>query len=163
MFIIEGAPAVVMGVIVPFIMTDRPKQARWLTLDEQDWLDATLEEERQETAGVGAVTLTQAVRQPVVWLLGLGILATNTGGYAMVFWLPTAMKNLLESAGQNATPTDVLNFISLVYVLGLAGVWLSGQSSDYFRERKWHCVLGQVATGVFLGASVFSASTIDTR
>ncbi len=153
-FLIEGAPAVVIGVALPFLLADRPRQARWLTPDESNWLEAKLERERKEAAVGGAVNLRQALRQPAVWLLALGILATNTGGYAMVFWLPSVMTNLLTELDMPSTPGVVLNGISLIYMAGLAGVWLSGQSSDRTGDRKWHCVTGQVFTGVFLALSV---------
>jgi ACS family tartrate transporter-like MFS transporter len=127
--------------------------------------------------------LGQALRQPSVWILALGILATNTGGYAMGFWLPTFIENMLKApavtnaavtavaqigspagdgpligtatlAGGLATPTNALRFLGFVYLLGLAGVIISGQSSDRTGERKWHCVAGQVGAGVFLMISL---------
>jgi ACS family tartrate transporter-like MFS transporter len=151
-FIVEGLPAVLLGVAVPFLLTDRPAQARWLTPAEREWLMQTLEEERRQMAS--GITLGQALRQPIVWLLALGILLTNTGGYALVFWLPTAVEGLLKATGRPAEPGDVLSWLGIVYACGLAGVWLSGQSSDRTGAHKAHCVAGQVLTGLFLGASV---------
>lgn len=153
-FLIEGLPAVVMGLAVPFLLTDRPAQAKWLTSEERTWLEQTLAAERQEAAAAGGATLGQALRKPTVWLLALGIMATNTGGYALVFWLPTAVKNLLTETRGEVSDTDVLNWTSAVYACGLLGVWLSGQSTDRTGERKWHCVAGQVWTGIFLAISV---------
>jgi ACS family tartrate transporter-like MFS transporter len=98
-FIVEGLPAVLLGMAVPFLLTDRPRDARWLTPAERDWLDRTLVAERREAAAAGGTTLGQAMRQPAVWLLALGILAVNTGGYAMVFWLPGALETQLATAG----------------------------------------------------------------
>lgn len=152
-FLIEGLPAVAMGVALPWLMTDRPTQARWLAPEERTWLENTLENERRETALAHGAGLLDALRQPTVWLLALGILVTNTGGYALVFWLPTAVKNLLIATRGTAPDSAVLNWTGIYYLIGLAGVWVSGQSSDRTGERKWHCVAGQVLTGVFLAAS----------
>lgn len=152
MFLVEGAPAVLLGVAVPFLLTDRPRQASWLTLAEREWLETTLEAERRET--VEAVSVRQVLRQPTVWLLALGIMAANTGGYALVFWLPTALKGILAATGQSAADADVLNWLAVVYACGLAGVWLSGWSSDRTGERKWHCAVGMILTAVFLALSV---------
>ncbi len=152
-FLIEGFPALVMAIVVLFLLNDRPRDARWLTPAEREWLEQTLERERREAAS-GNVPLSQVLVQPTVWLLALGILAVNTGGYAMLFWLPTAVQNLLTAAGREAAPTAVLDWMGLVYLCGLAGVWLAGQSSDRLRERKWHCVTGMVLPGLFLTASV---------
>ena len=154
-FIVEGAPAILLGVAVPFLLTDRPRQAKWLTPAERDWLERTLEAERREAdAAAGKLTLGRALRLPAVWLLALGIFATNVGGYALVFWLPTAVKGLLGATGADAADAAVLNWTGAIYLCGLAGVWVSGRSSDRTGDRKWHCVAGQVGAGLFLALSV---------
>jgi MFS transporter, ACS family, tartrate transporter len=179
-FLIEGAPAVLFGIAVPFLLSDRPAHAKWLSAEERDWLEQTIERERQEAAATGTVSLGEALKQPSVWILALGILMTNIAGYAMGFWMPTFIDNMLRmpatvaasTIGLMSSPlgqgpmltttqvasasysTDALNYIALIYLFGLAGVWVSGQSSDRFGERKWHCVFGQVGAGVFLGVSL---------
>ena len=153
-FIVEGLPAVLMGIAVPFLLTDRPRDAKWLTPAEREWLERKLEAERSEATITGGATLGQAMRQKTVWLLALGIFATNLGGYAFVFWLPTAIKGLLTEMRGGVSNSDVMNWLSIVYFCGFIGVWLSGWSSDRKSERKWHCVAGQVSTGVFLALSL---------
>ena len=158
-FLIEGAPAVLCGIALPFLMTDRPSQARWLTPAEREWLEQTLQRERADAAATGSVSFGQALRQPALWLLALGILATNTGGYAMGFWLPTFLDNMLNApvdaaATDPSAPVSALYYLGLVYLAMVAGVFVSGQSSDRTGERKWHCIAGQVGAGVFLGISL---------
>jgi ACS family tartrate transporter-like MFS transporter len=102
LFLVEGFPAVLMGVAVLFVMTDRPGQARWLRPAEKAWLERTLAAERRATATLGGVTFRRALRLPAVWLLALAIMATNTGGYGLVFWLPTVVKQFLT--GGRAQP-----------------------------------------------------------
>jgi len=153
-FLVEGAPAVLLGVAVPFLLTDWPHQAKWLTQEERDWLETTLEAERRDTAAAaGGHSLWHALRQPAVLLLALGILLTNLGGYALVFWLPTAMQGLLRQTGADPTDAVVLNWTSGIHFFGFLGVVVSGWSSDANRERKWHCITGQVGAGVFLALS----------
>ena len=130
-----------------------PRQARWLEPEERDWLEKTLDAERKEVAPSG-VGLLRLLRSPAVWLLALGICATNIGGYAAAFWLPTVVKDLLMKTRGAADPTDVLNWLGIAYLFGLAGVWVSGRSSDRLGDRKWHCIVGQVMAGVCLAASV---------
>jgi ACS family tartrate transporter-like MFS transporter len=181
-FILEGAPAVVMGVAVPFLLTDRPRQARWLSKAEQEWLENTLAQERAVAAAEGGVRLGQALRHSSVWLLALSILAVNTGGYAMTYWLPSFMTTRLYVPAPEAgaigfagaawaggpflagshlaahatepAATGALTYLAFVYVCGIAGIWLAARSSDRSGERKWHCVAGQILTGVFLVASL---------
>lgn len=146
MFILEGLPAVVLGVATLFYMTDRPRHAAWLTATERDYLEGVLAAEAKSKEG--GTTLMQALRQRNVWLLALGIFATNTGGYALAFWLPTTVKNLSGGSDKAA-----LFYSGLFYSFGLLSVFISGRSSDRTGDRKWHCVAGQVFTSIFLAGS----------
>ncbi len=176
LFLAEGAPAVLLGVAVPFLLADRPAHARWLTPAERHWLEGTLIEERRQAAAVGGVRLSPALRRPTVWLLALGIFAANMGGYTLLFWLPKVVQGLLTVgrspfSGRIAglvepsvahgllwrgirpqPPADaaVLGWTSVVYVCSAAGAWLAGQSSDRRGERKRHCLAGMLWSGVFL-------------
>jgi MFS transporter, ACS family, tartrate transporter len=153
-FLVEGLPAVIFGAAVPWLLTDRPHQARWLSAAERRWLEQTLETERHAAVAYGGGTLRQALSQPTVWLLAIAILVANTGGYALMFWLPTVVKGLLTATGREASSSAVLNWIGIVYLFNLAALWLSGQSSDRTGERKWHCIAALVLSGLCLATSV---------
>lgn len=148
MFVVEGLPAVALGFITLAFLTDRPRDAKWLTAPERDYLEGVLAAEARAKEGSGGTTVWQALRLPNVWLLALGIFATNTGGYTLTFWLPTTVKNL-SGGSDHAT----LFYSGLFYACGLVGVFISGQSSDRTGDRKWHCVGGQVATALLLAGS----------
>jgi len=147
-FLLEGIPAVLLGITTLFLLDDRPRDAKWLRPEERDWLTEELEREADAKRKQANVSVWQALRLPSVWLLALGIFATNTGGYAFTFWLPTAVKNLSGSS-----TTTVLGWSGLVYACGLVSVFLSGQSSDRTGDRKWHCFGGQVGAAIFLALS----------
>jgi ACS family tartrate transporter-like MFS transporter len=151
MFIIEGLPAVIMGFITLRWMTDRPRHAKWLTQQERDFLENALAAEAQAKEGVNKINVWQALRLPNVWLLALGIFVTNTGGYALGFWLPSMVKVLSRGTDQAA-----LLYSGIFYFCGLAGVFISGQSCDRTGDRKWHCVAGQAATALFLAGSALT-------
>jgi ACS family tartrate transporter-like MFS transporter len=152
-FLLEGFPALLLGVAVLFLMTDRPRQASWLSPAEAEWLEETLAAERRTAAAAG-VTLGRVLRQPVVWLLALGILATNTGGYALGFWIKDAFRSLLVETRGPETADEALWWIGLYFTCGLAGIWVAGQSSDRSGERKWHCAAGQLLTACCLAAGL---------
>ncbi len=151
-FVSEGLPAVLLGVAVPFLLTDRPRHARWLSVAEREWMEQTLEAERREAAAAGGVTLGRALRHPTVWLLALGMFATNAGGYGLTFWLPDAVRHFLEEGGGAAD--DSFGWLAVAFAFGLAGVWLSGQTADRTGQPKWTCVAAQVLTGLCLAGSV---------
>jgi MFS transporter, ACS family, tartrate transporter len=153
-FLVEGAPAILLGLAVPFLLPDRPRDARWLTVAEREWLEQTLEDEQREIAGETTLSLGHALRQRNVWLLAFGIMAINTGGYALVFWLPTAVKGLLAMAGRPNDSGNVLDWTGFVYLCGVVGVWAAAQSSDRMGERKWHCIAGLAIAAGGLAISV---------
>ena len=155
LFLCEGLPAVALGVATLFLLTDRPREAKWLTPAEREWLTAKLEAEARAKRTGGGLTVWQALRLPNVWLLALGIFATNTGGYAFTFWLPTAVKGV-----SGGTTSKVLWLSGMIYACGILGAFLSGQSSDRTGERKWHCIGGQMFTAFFLVGSTLPGQPV---
>jgi ACS family tartrate transporter-like MFS transporter len=149
-FLVEGAPAILLGIALPWLLTDRPRHANWLAKEEREWLEGTLEAERREAAAVGTVSLRQALGMRNVWLLALALLTTNMAGYIYVFWLATVVKGLLASTGGDSGDTAVLLWTGAVYLCGVPGVILSGWSSDRTGERRWHCITAQLGTALFL-------------
>jgi ACS family tartrate transporter-like MFS transporter len=149
LFIAEGLPAVLLGFITHACLTDRPRDAKWLTHEERANLEGTLAAEARAKEVTGKISVAQALRLPAVWLLVLGILVGNSGGYALSFWLPTTVKNLSGGSDQMT-----LFYSGLFYACGIASVLISGQSADRTGDRKWHAAGGMIATGVFLACSV---------
>ena len=145
---LEGLPAIVLGIITWHVLTDRPRDAKWLTSDERDHLERLLAEEARAKDSVQKFTVGQALRTRNVWLLALGIFATNTGGYALSFWMPTTVKNISGGSDRSA-----LMYSGVFYLCGLVGVLYSGFAADRTGNRKWTCIAGQWATGTFLAMS----------
>jgi len=148
LFVLEGLPAVLLGVLTLLLLTDRPRDAKWLTAEERDYLENELAAEAREKDNRRKFTVGEALRTRNVWLLALGIFATNTGGYALGFWMPTTVKNI--SGGSD---TSALLYSGLFYACGLAGVIYSGFLADRTGNRKWTCIAGQWTTGFFLAMS----------
>ncbi len=149
LFILEGLPAVLLGFIVLGALTDRPRNATWLSQPEREHLEAVLAAEADAKEARGKISTREALRMPSVWILLGGILVANSGGYALVFWLPTTVKNLSGGSDQ-----ATLLFSGLYYACGIVSVLLSGYSADRSGDRKWHAVAGLAATGGFLACSV---------
>jgi len=148
LFILEGVPAVILGFVTLSTMTDRPRQAKWLSQAERDYLESVLEAEAHAKEGTNKIRVWQALRLRNVWLLALSIFAANNGGYALAFWVPSMVKTL-----SGGTDRATLLYSGLFYACGLAGVFISGQSADRTGDRKWHCAGGMAATAVFLAGS----------
>ena len=145
LFLLEGLPAVVLGIVALFVLPDWPNEARWLRPSECDWITTRLAEERRAKAHVEQMTIWQALRQPAVLMLTAGLFFTYTGGYAFWFWEPTML--------QRFTGWSVLRvswFALLVFGAGLVGMLVLGWSSDRTGERRWHFAFPQLTAALAL-------------
>lgn len=149
-FLVEGGPAVLLGIAIPFLLPDRPRHARWLTPAEQEYLVRTLDAERREEASTSPISFRAVFRKPTVWHLAAVIFVTNLGGYGLVFWLTELVKGRLADTGQATDTMAVLLWTMPVFLCGIPAVVLAGWSSDRTGDRKWHCFAGQVGAGTFL-------------
>jgi ACS family tartrate transporter-like MFS transporter len=149
-FILEGAPAIVCGVITLFYLTDHPHQARWLDPDERDWISAELGAEKDAKTALGHVSIWQALRQRNVLILAVALCLANLGGYAFIFWLPTTIRRASELSVNMATACAALPFLA-----GLASTVHSGRSSDRTGERRFHAGMPLVLAASFFALSTF--------
>jgi ACS family tartrate transporter-like MFS transporter len=158
LFIVEGMPAVLMGFIVLACLTDRPRNAKWLTQAERDHLEGVLVAEAEAKEATGKISVWQALRLPAVWLLVIGVMIGNSGGYALTFWLPTTVKNLSGGSDQMT-----LLYSCIYYSCGILSVLVSGQTADRTGDRKWHAAGGMIATGIFLVGSTIPGQGFGTQ
>jgi len=150
LFLLEGAPALILGIATLFLLPDRPNDARWLRANERDWITSRLADERRGKADAEQVTIWQALRHPAVLMLTAGLFFTYTGGYAFWFWFPTMLKRLTGW-------TDVrVGWIgALPFVAGLIGMLVVGWNSDRMRERRWHFAIPQLTAALALSVWLF--------
>ena len=149
LFIIEGAPAILFGVITIFYLTDRPHQARWLEADERQWITAELNRELQAKQRAHSFGVLQAFRNREVVLLTLAYFFMVTALYGFSFWLPTILKKL------SGTSNLVVTLITaLPYCVALMALLFVGWSSDKTGERRWHTALAMITAGLGLVLSV---------
>jgi ACS family tartrate transporter-like MFS transporter len=145
LFLVEGIPAIVLGMATLFFLPDWPNEARWLRPEERDWITARLADEREAKAHAEKITIWQALRHPAVLMLTAGLFFTYCGGYAFWFWEPTML--------QRFTGWSVVRvswFGSLVFGAGLVGMLLLGWSSDRAGERRWHFAIPQLTAALAL-------------
>ena len=149
MFIIEGFPAVVFGIITIFYLTDRPHQAKWLPEDEKKWLIETLEHETKSKQAKHSLSILQAFKHREVLLLTLAYFFMVTAVYGLNFWIPSIVKSL------SGLPNLVVSFIAaLPYCFGFVAILVMGWHSDKTKERRWHTALSMMAASLGLLMSV---------
>ena len=153
MFIIEGVPAVLLGIVTLFYLTDYPRKAKWLTAEQRQWLEATLEAERKAAPPVEHHTLRAFLADGRLWALGGFYLFWNMGNLGVLFWLPTILK---ASTGLGNVQISLLYSVPfLCAVLGMNAIrWVAGRTG----RRKLILVAGSLAGFLFLAASAYAGS-----
>jgi len=127
MFLIEGLPCVLFGVLALFVLDDRPADARWLSDDEVRLLSSEIDSSGSHHS------FAQVAKDPRVYLLALPYFCFICGIYAVSFWLPS----IIKSAGVSDT-MEIGLYSAIPYVAAAIAMTLVGRSSDRRGERRYH-------------------------
>jgi MFS family permease len=147
LFIIEGIPSVLLGIVTWFYLTDKPAKATWLTAEQKAWLSSRLDSEVAAKQAAMHLSLGQALASPRVLTLSLVYFGFVGALYGMQFWLPQIVKAFGFSNAQTGFVTAV------PYLFGAVAMILWARHSDRTRERVWHVALPLLLTAVALGIS----------
>jgi MFS transporter, ACS family, tartrate transporter len=161
LFVLEGFPAVVLGVLTLFVLTDRPEQAGWLPANERAWLTTTMADERALRGATGHVSIGRSLKSGRVWLLCAVYLMNTSVTYGIFLWLPRMLQDVAGTSGFLVSTLTAIPFVAALVTMVLVG-----RHSDRTGERKLHvaaCALtaafGLVLAIVFrnnLGMLVFA-------
>lgn len=155
LFILEGIPAVLFGVITLWYLTDWPEQAGWLPQEEKSWIITELKQEKETKQRRRSYRVWEALRHRDVILLTLCYFCAMTGSYGIAFWLPTILKRL---SGKSDLKVTLL--AALPYVAAFITQQINGWHSDRTQERRWHAALPVLVSGAALGLAVLSRSSL---
>ncbi len=155
LFILEGLPAVVLGVAAWWFLTDRPEQATWLSTEQRAWLSATMAREREARAAHHQGSELRMLLSGKVWLLSLIYFLNTIVTYGVFIWLPQILREVSGYDGWKLGAITTIPFIA-----ALVGMVLIGRHSDRTGDRKWHvagCALS-AAVGLVLAAMTLEYS-----
>jgi ACS family tartrate transporter-like MFS transporter len=155
LFFLEGIPAILLGIVAFFFLTDRSNQARWLGADQWQWISQKLGQEKPRSRQ--SISVAQALRSRAVLLLTTAAFLQYFIGYSVIFWLPTILKN---QSGLSDTQVGLLGAVP--YVVALFAMLFNGWHSDRNRERRWHAAtpLLIAATGLLWLISLPSSNVM---
>jgi ACS family tartrate transporter-like MFS transporter len=142
LFIVEGIPAIILGVVTFFYLTDWPRDARWLSAEEREWISAELEAEKKAKMKTGSFTVWEAFRDRRILVLMVLNLLAIVGMTSIVFWLPTFIKRL-----SGLPDSRVALLVLLPAIASLFGLILNGWHSDKTGERRWHAAIPLACVG----------------
>src|SRR5215210_578501 len=134
-FLIEGIPSMIAGVVTLLYLTDKPEKANWLSDEEKRLIQADLDRDRA-TLGPREHRFLASLRDRKVWqfiaIFFCIILANST----LTFWGPTVAKEVGFT-----NPATIGWIMALAYLCGGIGMILNGRSSDHHAEARYHCGL----------------------
>jgi D-galactonate transporter len=133
LFLLEGVPAVFLGLMSLRVLTDGPGQASWLSPDDRAWLTRTMDEERARRAAVGHVSIARSLRSGRVWLLCVVYFLNASVTYGIFLWLPKILQDASGSSGYGLSTLTAIPFVA-----ALVAMVLIGRHSDRTGERKRH-------------------------
>ncbi|HEX8826955.1 MAG TPA: MFS transporter [Xanthobacteraceae bacterium] len=156
LFLVEGLPTVLLGILLYRMLPDNPARAPWLDDAEKTLVQSVLDaDHRGDAKAARHGRLAAALADPKTYVLAFVYFCCACAVYTLTFWLPTMIKGL------GIAPIATIGWYTAVpYVFGALGVLVVSRSSDRFKERRWH-VGGTLAIGAlalastsFLGANV---------
>lgn len=134
MFVLEAIPAVILGCVVLFWLTDRPAKAKWLTDEERNWLMQTLASEQSTKAGSAHVSVWKGLADKRVIALSLVYFGTSAGLYTLGIWSP----QIIKAFGMSSLQVGLLNAIPAIIAVVAMVLW--ARHSDKKVERTWHII-----------------------
>lgn len=132
LFMLEGLPAIALGIFGIFYLTNRPRDAKWLSERERTWLQEELAAETRLELMHGAGTIKGLLKSPAMLLLSLAFIGIFCGAASLAVWLPQIMH-------ANGVPLRYVGLVSAIPPLaGMVGMTFLCRRSDRKRERIYH-------------------------
>jgi len=155
MMICVGLPAVILGVICWFYLTNRPTDAHWLDDDQRTWLAATLAAEEQSVTSSYHFPLRRTLTSPRVWALAVVYFAVAYGLYALAFFLPAIVTGFKKTFGMQLSLIQVGLITAIPYVFGAAAMFLWSRHADRTREHVWHVAIPLFVGGLAIPVALY--------
>lgn len=156
LFILEALPAVLLGILVFIILPNRPNDAKWLSAEQRDWLNARLEAERTRAKPVAHMTIWQILSNRYVLALAIIYAGSSATSNALSLWQP----QILKSFGLTTMQTGLLNGIPFAVASITMVLW--GRRADESGERIWNTALPLILTSMSLLATQLTSSLTVT-
>jgi MFS family permease len=160
MMICVGAPAVLLGVMCWFYLTDSPSDATWLHADERRWLVGVLAKQERAISDSFEFPLRRALTSPRVWALGLIYFGIAYGLYALAFFLPSIISGFKKTFGVEVSIVQVGLITAIPYVCASVAMYLWSHHADRTGERVWHVAIPMFVGGLAIPVALYLGSPV---
>jgi ACS family tartrate transporter-like MFS transporter len=148
LFVLQGIPSVVCGVITPFYLADRPDTASWLETEQRELLVQELKQEIAAKRVHGRFSTWSAFSNGTVWILSAALFLIVLASYGYIFWLPATIQKASGLSTITSTLLSSLPFCAAALMVPVAGI-----SADRSGKHKLHASVPLVLTAVFFLAA----------
>ena len=155
MMICVGLPAVLLGVICWFYLTDRPADALWLPAEERRWLIDVLDAEQRQVAETYHFPLRRALTSPRVWALAAVYFGVAYGLYALAFFLPSIITGFKKTFGVQLSILEVGLITAIPYVFAAVAMFLWSRHADRTNEHVWHVAIPLMIGGLAIPVALY--------
>jgi ACS family tartrate transporter-like MFS transporter len=157
MFLLEGIPAILLGIVAYHYLPERPEDTHWLRAEERTWLAQNLAAPKPTVARTSSRARGLWFASPLLWGFALIDFGLNTCTYGVTMWLPSVLRSL---TGMSNLLLGVLSMVpNLVAVLLMV---LVAAHSDRTVERRWHIALSAFCGALALLAAGYSSAVSMT-
>jgi predicted MFS family arabinose efflux permease len=157
LYFVEGVPAILLGLVVLKYLPDTPRDAKWLSAAQSEWLTRTIASESAQAPGGQTADWRHAFTDSKVWLLSAFWLLQAFGTIGVTLFLPQILKGL-----SGATNFQVSLLSALPFLLACVLMYFNGRHSDAQQERRLHLGLPLLISGALLAISIYAGNLTAT-
>ena len=162
MFLGVSIPAILIGIVALFWLVDSPRQAKWLTADEKNWLTRELDAEHQAKQHTGHQGVRSILGNGRVWMLCLIYFGFIYGLYALAFFLPTIIGGFQQQFGTTFNVMQKGLITGVPYLIAAVVMFFWSRDASRRGCKTWHIAIPAVAGGISVPLALFMDSPFTT-
>ena len=157
LFLVTGAPAILLGLLVPLLIPNKPGEAKWLSKEEAACLEAALPQKKapaEDSIGAAKVSpqILSAFKSLAIWRFALLYFSLTIAMYGFQLWLP----QIIKTFGSSNVETSLLSALPALFQA--LGMLLIAFSSDRLSERRFHVAAASTCTVLGLALTCLSST-----
>jgi MFS family permease len=158
MTLMSGLPAIVLGIVVLLLLTNKPADAKWLNDEERRILQEDIDESTPPEAKAHQGGILSALKSGRTWILGLAYFGVVYGLYAIGFFMPTVIAGFSDLSGREFSPIQQGLFIAVPYAFATLALIFWPRHATKTGDIGWHALIGTVVGAVGILIAAFNGS-----
>jgi ACS family tartrate transporter-like MFS transporter len=145
LFIVEGLPAIVLGILAGLVLTNRPAHATWLRPEERAWLVQTMDAEHAAKRSQSKHPFLAGLKNRSAWAYGAIFIGLGCGLYGLLLWLP-----IIVNALGHFSHTELGLLVAIPYLVSVPCVYFWAKRAERTGRPAWHASVSLAAGAVGL-------------